>query len=210
MDLSRPARTVVPALAAEVLVVLARTTMPLTGRKVHGLIPGPASQKGVSLVLGQLVDSGLVDATPAGRAVLYQLNREHVAADAVLALVDLRGKLFMRIRQHMATWTHPPVAAAVFGSAARGDGGTASDIDVFVVRPAEIDADDPAWAGDVNGLQVQVRRWSGNPCSVIQVSPAQVHVMIERDEPIVASLRRDAISLLGGDILTAGSLTVDA
>jgi predicted nucleotidyltransferase len=203
VDLSRPARSVVPTLTAEVLLVLARVTMPLTGRQVHGLITGVGSQKGVSLVLRQLVDSGLVDATPAGRATLHELNREHVAADAVLALVDLRGKLFQQIRQHMDAWTVPPVAAAVFGSAARGDGGPESDIDLFVVRPPEIDDDDPSWADDVEDLQAKVRRWSGNPCSLIQVSPAQVQAMIERDEPIVASLRRDAISLRGSSVLAA-------
>jgi predicted nucleotidyltransferase len=210
MDLSRPARTVVPTLTAEVLQVLARTTLPLTGRQVHGLIRGPASQKGVSLVLGHLVDSGLVDATPAGRATLHELNRDHVGVDAVLALVDLRGKLFQKIRQHLAGWTIRPLAAAVFGSAARGDGGLQSDIDLFVVRPPEIGDDDPAWASDVDDLQAKVRRWSGNPCSLIQVSPAQVQTMIERDEPIVASLREDAVSLLGGSVLDASSRKANA
>ncbi|MDQ1293060.1 MAG: hypothetical protein QG608_941, partial [Actinomycetota bacterium] len=182
--------------------------MPLTGRQVHGLIPGSASQKGVSLVLAQLVDSGLVDVTPAGRAGLYQLNRDHVAVDAVLALVDLRGKLFQRIRQHLTGWTTPPLAAAVFGSAARGDGGPDSDIDLFVVRPPLISDDDLSWARDVDDLQTQVHRWSGNPCSLIQASPAQVQAMIKRDEPIVPSLRRDALALFGCDILGTDSRKV--
>jgi predicted nucleotidyltransferase len=205
MDLSRPARAVIPTLAAEVLLVLARVVRPLTGRQVHRLIsPGGASQKGVSLVLRHLVDSGLVDATPAGRAVLYQLNRDHVAADAVAALVDLRGTLFGRIRTHMASWTTPPLAAAVFGSAARGDGGIDSDIDLLVVRPSAIGDDDPAWARNVDDLSDRIRRWSGNPCSLLHVDPNQLNAMIERDEPIVASLRADAVNLLDNDVLTTG------
>jgi predicted nucleotidyltransferase len=203
VDLSRPARTVVPTLAAEVLVALARSTMPMTGRQVHGLIPGAASQKGVWLVLRHLIDSGLVDNTPAGRATLYRLNREHVGADAVLALVDLRGKLFQRIRQHMNAWTIQPLAAAVFGSAARGDGNLESDIDLFVVRPAEIDGDESPWSDDVAALQHKVRCWSGNPCSLVQASPEQVQAMIEREEPIVTNLREDAVSLLDRDIFVS-------
>jgi hypothetical protein len=205
VDLSRPARTVVPTLAADVLVVLARVTMPLTGRQVHGLIPGAASQKGVWLVLTQLVDSGLVDVAPAGRARLYQLNRDHVAVDAVLALADLRGKLFQRIHQHLTGWTTPPLAAAVFGSAARGDGGPDSDIDLFVVRPPLISDDDLSWTRDADDLQTQVRRWSGNPCSLVQASPSQVQAMIKRDEPVVAALRGEALGLFGYDVLAAGS-----
>lgn len=200
MHLSCPARTVVPTLAAEVLLVLAGTTMPLTGRQVHALLRG-GSQKGVSLVLGRLAASGLVDTSPAGPALLYRLNRDHVAAEAVLALVDLRGKLFERIRQHLAGWTVPPVAAAVFGSAARGDGDLDSDIDLFVVRPAGVADDDPSWSADVAGLRELVHRWSGNPCSLIQATPAQVRAMVERGEPIVAELRRDAVSLSGGSVL---------
>ncbi len=200
VDLTCPAHAVVPSLDAEVLLVLAGTTMPLTGRQVHRLA-GVGSQDGVRKGLLRLEEQGLVDVVEAGRANLYSLNRDHVAAPAVLELMDLRGRLFKRIREAISAWSVQPVAAAVFGSAARGDGGVESDIDVFVVRPEEVTDDDLRWSDDVAALSTSVRRWSGNSASVIQATPSQVASMISRNEPIVESLRRDAMPLFGPNVL---------
>lgn len=104
----------------------------------------------------------MVTVTAAGPSNLYVLNRAHVAAEAVLALQDLRGQLFSRIRQALAGWDPSPLAAAVFGSAARGDGGPESDIDLLVIRPAGIDDANPPWSSQVDALAQDVRRWSGN------------------------------------------------
>lgn len=205
MDLARPARSVVPTLAAEVLVALAGARRPLTGRQVASLAGG--SQRGVASVLHHLEASGLVDVQPAGSALLYSLNREHVAADAVRSLVDLRGRLFRRISDRFGQWRHAPVAAAVFGSAARGDGDTASDIDLFVVRPQEIDESDADWSRDVAALRAAVLRWSGNPCSVVEVTPSQVRAMVERGEPVVDELRRDAVPLTDAAVLAIRGVT---
>lgn len=205
MDLTSPAQAVVPRINAEVLLVLARTTLPLTGNQICRLT-GSASRRGVQLVLQHLERHGLIDVMEAGSSNLYSLNRDHVAAPAVLALVDLRGQLFGRIRDEMSKWSIAPIASAVFGSAARGDGGLKSDIDLFVIRPEEVSDDDPQWENQIAELSTLVRRWSGNAASVIQATPSQVAGMISRNEPIVESLQHDAISLLGPNILVAAEV----
>lgn len=194
MDLSDPSSAIVPSLDADVLAVLAGTTRALTGREVQRLARR-GSHGGVQRILARMADHGLLDVAEAGPSRLYTLNREHVAATAALALVDLRGQVFSHIREAVAAWPIPPVAAAAFGSAARGDGGPDSDIDVFLVRPAETDADDPRWTSSVADLSQRIRRWSGNPASIVQVTPEQVSDMVGRSESIVADLRRDAVAL---------------
>jgi Nucleotidyltransferase domain len=203
VDLSHPVEAVVPSLDGDVLAVLARTTSALTGREVARLsLRG--SQSGVNAVLARLVRHGLVQVSNAGSANLYLLNRDHVAAPAVLALVDLRGQLFERVTQAMTSWRRPPVAAAVFGSAARGDGDTESDIDVFLVRPAELSPDAVRqWEKDVAGLAQAVRRWSGNSAAIVDVTAAQVHQMVSEQAPVAQSIRRDAVMLLGRRVLDA-------
>jgi DNA-binding transcriptional ArsR family regulator len=202
VDLTSPARAVVPTRDLDVLLVLAGTTMPMTGRQIYR-IGGPGSRSGVQIALLRLVKHGLVDFQKVGSANLYTLNRDHVAAPAVLALVGLRSELFNRIKDHLTSWRIKPVAAAVFGSAARGDGGTDSDIDLFIVRPEKVPDDEPDWGDDVATLRDLVRRWSGNYASIIQTTPSQVASMLDRKEPIVESLHSDAISLMGRDILDA-------
>lgn len=200
MDLSQPARAVVPSLAADVLMVLAGTTMQLSGRQIHRLAP-TGSWSGVRKVLLQLEASGLAHVVETGNANLYTLNRKHVAAPAVLALADLRGELVGRISAAIEAWSVQPVAASVFGSAARGDGGPDSDIDVFVVRPETVSADDDRWSDQVAALSGSIRDWSGNAGSIIQATPSQVRDMLARDEPIVAELRRDETPMVGGSVL---------
>jgi hypothetical protein len=206
VDLSHPAEAVVPSLDGDVLTVLARTTSPMTGREVHR-VSTRGSQTGVNAVLARLVRHGLVEMTSAGSANLYTLNRQHVAATAVLALVDLRGRLFELITDALMAWPRPPVAAAVFGSAARGDGNTGSDIDLFLVRPERLGTQaGQQWETGVAELARAVRRWSGNPAGIVDVTLRQVREMISSDAPVVVSLRREAVTLLGPHVLeTAGA-----
>ena len=199
MNLSNPASAVVPTLDSEVLAVLVGTTQPLTGREVHRL--SGRSVRGVQNVLNRMTSHGLVEAVEAGPARLYRLNRDHVAADAAIILSDLRGLLFERIRQRLRQWPVPPVAAAVFGSAARGDGGPDSDIDVLVVRPADVDEADPRWADAVDSLSRSILAWSGNHASILQATPVQLAAMLRRDEPLVGELRHDAVALTDSEVL---------
>ena len=201
MDLTFPARTIAPTLDVPVLLVLAGTTLPLTGNQISRLVTS-GSKAGVFLVLKRLEQHGIINVLEAGSSNLYSLNRDHVVAPAVLALVDLRGELFDRISAAMREWVIPPVSAAVFGSAARGDGNLKSDIDIFVVRPDHISDENNLWSNQIAELGTQVRRWSGNSASFIQATPFQVASMISREELIVESLRNDAISLIGNHVLS--------
>ena len=204
MDLSNPSAAVVPSLDGTVLAVLAGTTQPLTGREIHRLA-GRGSQHGIQRVLHRMDEHGLVDVVRAGPANLYTLNRDHVAAEAVVVLAALRARLIQRIRENLESWPVQPVAAAVFGSAARGDGMVESDVDVFVVRPDDVDAEDEIWSDLVDGLSQAIMRWSGNRASIIQATRGEIQQMVERGAPIVAELRRDAVALTKRPVLPARS-----
>lgn len=170
MDVARPLTVLVPSLDGPVLEALARTSRPVTGREAHRLA-GAGSESGVRLVLARLVEHGLVNATQAGKATLYVANREHIAWPLVEGLVNLRRELFARMGKLIAAWSSPPATVTVFGSAARGDGGLDSDIDVLVVRPA---GGDEVWEEQLDGLREHVASWTGNPCQVYELHRAGV------------------------------------
>jgi predicted nucleotidyltransferase len=195
MDLRLPIRSVIPGVQGLVLGVLANTTTPLTGRAVAGLLDGDAAVSGVSRVLGQLVEAGLVTCEPAGRANLYALNRRHVAAAAIEGLAGQRDELLRRIRSFLAGWDPPLVAAWLFGSMARGDGSAASDIDILLVRPDTID--DDRWVAQTMALAAEVRAWSGNACEIVDVTEVELGRLVGAGDPLIAALRRDALELAG-------------
>jgi predicted nucleotidyltransferase len=196
MDLSQPYAAVCPSLEGPVLDVLAHTTRPLTGREVARLARR-GSERGVRLVLHRLVAHGLVTAQEAGPASLFVLNRDHIAASVVEGLMRLRAELIERIRREIEGWESQPAHVSVFGSAARGDGNTGSDVDLLIVRPDAVPEDDPRWREQLHLLAEKIERWSGNHASLHELSPAQLKAAVRRREPIVASLSEQSIALAG-------------
>lgn len=195
MDLSRPMRVVTPTLDGDVLVVLAGTDAPLTGRQVH-LLLGRASEAGVRQALGRLVEQGIVVRSPAGRAHLYRLNREHLAAPHVIALAGLRAALIERLRGELAGWGVRPALAVLFGSAARRESDEWSDLDLLVVRPAGIHADDPRWRAQVDELARRAHAWTGNDAEVLEYGEEELPARLAA-EPVLAAAARDGVALAG-------------
>jgi predicted nucleotidyltransferase len=199
MDLSRPYTAICPTLDSEVLAALARTTRPLTGREVARLT-GRSSHGGVLDVLNRLSEHGLVHRQEAGRAFLFTLNRSHLAAGAVDILAGLRTELLKRMRDSIDAWEIAPPHVSLFGSAARSEGDTESDIDLFIVRPRGISEDDPRWRTQLEDLAMQIQSWTGNHAGVAEASEDEIERLLRDEPPILDELRADAIVLSGAEI----------
>lgn len=197
MDLSNPISSIIPSGHGAVLAVLARTDRPLTGRKVAELTGGRVSQSRVSEVVRELTEAGIVLCDEHPPAKLYRLNRDHVAADAVVGLARQRERLVGRMLDGIGMWSPAPIAAWLFGSFARGEGGVRSDIDVLVVRPDAVSGDDPGWSVQIDEFTAQVTRWSGNQCCLLEYSEREFADLVERGERLVDELRRDGLHLAG-------------
>jgi hypothetical protein len=197
MDLSAPHTAVQPRIEGRVLLTLAGTTRPLSGREVSRL--SGTSTNGAWRALQKLVEHGLVSVEEVGNgaALLYTLNRRHLAADAVLALTDLRARLIARLTDAVDAWPVQPVHAYLFGSAARGDGGTRSDIDLLLVRPHGVAEDDGQWREQVDTLAESIRAWTGNHAGIAELPQSDIR-RVRRERPaIVDELERDAVVLRG-------------
>lgn len=199
MDVSRPYAAVCPTLEGDVLRVLAGTSLGLTGREVAALA-GRRSHSGVLDVLHRLTEHGLVKCVPLNRAYLFTLNRDHIAAAAVELLMGLRAKLEDDIRGAIEAWEIAPVHTSLFGSTARGDGDVDSDIDILIVRPADVAEDEPGWQAQLDALHDQIESWTGNRANLVDRSEAQLAELTEERRPIVEELRSDAITISGHDL----------
>jgi predicted nucleotidyltransferase len=195
IDVARP-YAVLTGLEGDVLVVLTGTSKPMTGRAVARLV-AHGSDRGVRLALNRLAEHGLVDVVEAPPALLYSLNRDHIAAPVAEALVGLRGELRRRLRETISGWPIGPVHASLFGSAARGDGGLESDIDLLIVRPRRVDSEDEGWRAQLDDLAWRVRRWTGNNAGIAEIGEVELPALRRRGPAVLTDLERDAITLVG-------------
>jgi hypothetical protein len=200
VDVAKPWTAVTSPLLGSILMVLIGTTEPLTGREVHRL-SGVGSQEGVRKALQRLTSHGLVRSIEKRGTSLFTLNRSHLAAPAVEILTSMRGELIQRVRQAVAGWTIQPLHLSLFGSTARGDGGSNSDIDLLLVRPDNVDSLDPEWDSQVGNLREAIHGWTGNYVSYMEQSREELRALFASGSPLLREWQRDAILFCGISLL---------
>jgi len=196
MDVAAPYRSISTATELDVLVELSRVEALRSGRQLAARVG--RSHVAVNRALDGLVEAGLVQRESHPPAFLYSLNREHVAAPVVFALAGLRTELLERLRSMIADWPIAPLSASMFGSAARGDGDAASDIDLLLVRPRK--ADENAWDAQVAALADAVRSWTGNHAQILELSEHELRAELAAGNPTLQSIREDAVHLGGREL----------
>ena len=191
MDLGSPVLDVAPTVRGALLQTLARLEQPVTRRQLAaaaGVAPGNASA-----VIEELIQSGLVSETVAGRSSMVVLNRSHLASGPVLALAGLRGELIRRLRERLSAW--PDLHGAwLFGSVARGDASSDSDVDLLIVAD---DLQSPDLHDRLSHLQADVRSWTGNDLQLVEHSPSSWRKLVRAKNPLVEQIRLDGIALAG-------------
>ena len=191
MDLGSPVLDVAPAVRGALLQALARLEQPVTRRQLAaaaGVAPGNASA-----VIEDLIHSGLVSESIAGRSSMVVLNRDHLAAGPLLALAGLRGELIRRLRKRLAGWIDLR-GAWLFGSVARGEAGKDSDVDVLIIAD---DLESPELHGRLSRLQADVRTWTGNDLQLVEHTVTSWRGLVRSNDPLVEQIRLDGIALTG-------------
>lgn len=236
MDLSDPTRAVTPTLDGPVLAVLAAAGRPLTVGEVASQA-ARGSEIGIRRSLARLVAQGLVRATLMGRNTVHELNRDHIAAGVADVLAGLRLELWARLRSELGGWQPAPLYAAVFGSAARGDGDAVSDIDLLLVHPPfpgetaptrkqetwpsqlrevvsitafgglGVRAEPAPWQRQVDRLRGLVQGWTGNDLQVVDLSVFEWMRPGDTHQPLLAEVRRDGIEMVRFEKLPPVGLT---
>ena len=197
MDLGQPISSVIPSVQGSVLAVLVSTTRPLSQVEITNLVKPAASRSGVRNALGNLETAGLVIREDHPPAALYVLNRDHLAGNAIVALAQLRQRMFDAFTHELSQWSIPAVTAVLFGSAARGDGDAHSDIDLLVIRPDHIAALDATWADQRSDLAARGWRWTGNEVNVVEYPRSEFRRLWRAHEPFLHAADDEGVVLSG-------------
>lgn len=193
MDVAKPISSVIPTLDGPVLATLAATTAPIILSEIHRRA-GRGSKSGVRRVLSRMVQVGVIHEVLGG----FVLNRDHVAANSVVALADLHGELVRRIRLEVQSSGIETSLVGLFGSAARHDGDITSDIDILIISEST-DIDD--FRGH---LGKQVFLWTGNHAQVVAITNSELRRLRKVNEPIVANWNRDIVVISGDERVLKG------
>ena len=191
MNLGAPLLDVAAGVRGALLQELVRLEQPVTRRRLAAaaaVAPGHASA-----VVEELIGTGLVTETPAGRSSMVALNRSHLAAAPLFALASLRGELIHRIRERLSGWSDI-LGAWLFGSVARGEAGGGSDIDLLIVAD---DLDSSELHDRLAQLISDVRAWTGNETQVVEHSLESWRKLVRAKNPLVDQIRLDGITLAG-------------
>jgi len=178
-----------------VLRALLRVDTPLTGRavaRVTGLTQSTAQR-----ALTRLREVGLVLAESAPPSLLYRANPDHLAMPAMISLLGLDDELRARVADGVAAWPLQPASLVVYGSVARKETTSASDLDVLVVRPDATEPDDATWQGQVADLADRLRRWTGRRTSLIDMSQHELVQGLADREPFLVAANRDGWLIAG-------------
>ncbi|YCH06557.1 nucleotidyltransferase domain-containing protein [Arthrobacter sp. alpha11c] len=190
MRLQNPLTTISPTLDMGVLYVLARADAEFTAPNLSNLLPECSSLAGVRKALIRLVAQGIVLDKVAGRTHVFRLNRDHLLAEAVIAMAFTKDRLFARIRSEIEMWEFSPLVVTIFGSAARNDMRNDSDIDLFI---ALNDSSDESQADNrIAQLAADVSAWTGNDTRPLVYLESEV-----APSPIFDSIITDGYTLFG-------------
>jgi predicted nucleotidyltransferase len=124
-------------------------------------------------VLADLSAQGLAEVQRLPRTDLYRVNRHHAVAEALGELFELESKLKSDLLSLVAgelEVRHLPVKEArIFGSAARGDMASRSDLDLALITPRESVAAVEAAAQEI---AEKVRQRFGTRLNVLVGAPS--------------------------------------
>lgn len=199
VDLASPLRSLTPSLDSAVLEVLAGTESGLSASQIARL-SARGTRAGQGAVLDRLVKHGLVLADKSNTGYLFRLNRAHLLTPAVLAAVGVRQEILDRLTTATATLDPAPLSVALYGSFVRRQAGPDSDLDLLLVLDDAFDWHADAWQAQLEHLEQQVVAWTGNRLEVLHLSTRQLAVAVNAGEPLMQSLRDEAVTLHGCDV----------
>lgn len=194
MNLTEPLASLLDTNAAAALRVLSRSQASFTGRQIARLADN-SNAASIRNALLRLVATGLVIAHREPHATHYHSNREHVLWPAIETALNARHTVGARISDLAQRRRLPGMTIALYGSVAREEAHSESDIDLLLVLPDDVttsDRDD-----FIDELDTSVRLWTGNDVQIYDITHSDLARQRASGDPIVASWDADAITIFG-------------
>lgn len=195
----RPTHTIETLLGSRsrmsVLRVLHGVAMPLNASQLA--VRTGLSWTAVSTVLDEFSEMGVTNSSSAGRANIHSLNRENVyVTDLIDPLFAAEERIPDRMLADLSKTFEPrALALVIFGSYARGEQVSESDVDVAIVA-GDTKAKDLV-EETVDGYQAHFLSRYGAPLSAIVYDAREASALSKTAPSFAARLVNDALVVFG-------------
>lgn len=147
---------------------------------------------------------GIISRRVVGRSHLVTLT-DSAAARVLRQLDRLHDSVLGQMRETAGRIVPAPESIIVVGSFARGTAGIDSDMDILVVRPSTVKADDPSWQDSLAEWLDDCAELVGNPVAEIVIGREEL--TRHRDEPLWVAIRDEGIVISGQPLEESASDT---
>jgi predicted nucleotidyltransferase len=143
--------------------------------------------------LNDFAEVGIIDRTVSGRSYTWRLNKDHVLFEPLQSLftheANLRDDLVRALSKELRS--APVATARLFGSFARGDERSDSDVDLYIELRSPTDRE----RVQESVARLRDRIWSnyGNPVSALVYTRDEARH--PRNPELMVAIRRDGVEL---------------
>jgi len=183
VEFSSPLATVTPTVDGDVLMILSGSDGWFTTTLLQEQIP-TRSIPGIRNVLIRLGEQGIVQSMIVGRVHQYRLNRQHIAAESIIALSRLQDAFVSRAAAAMGAWHQPPLFAALCAP-------VNSVLRIVAITPRRVDG--ATWLDQVREFEAAARLWTGNDIVVIAVDEDDV----ANSSLLLDEVAREGVAIVG-------------
>ncbi len=107
MEFDRPFRVITSAVDGDILPVLALAEHEFTIADLARRIPS-RSNEGIRLAMDRLIEQGVINIRQVGPSRAFSLNRDHLAAPAIIALAEVPTKFQELLAEEIGRWQEQP------------------------------------------------------------------------------------------------------
>lgn len=202
MDFDRPLTVITSGADGQILGALATLSI---GRELQAFsagtiarVTGTCSANGVRRAVARLVGQGIVLEETVGSRTLFAFNVDHLAAPAIMAMIDLRSAFHELVEAELRDWQPAPVFAALHGPR----------LDLLVVvregvpaLPAEVTWITPEalHAEEVTRLCRRVRDATGNELTLHELTEVEATEGMVEGDPLLEAVAES------GEVITGPS-----
>jgi predicted nucleotidyltransferase len=159
------------------------------------------------VVIGRLVELGVVERRDVPPASLVRMAPDNVAAQAVQAILGLRQAALDRLTVLALDIRPAPTSLVVFGSFARCEADSTSDLDVLAVRPPGLPIDDDGWTDSLGLWADRATRVVGNSVNLVETTIEEIPALLRRKDPSVwRDAAREGVVLIGSPLTDLSSV----